>query len=229
MTEHPYYTVEYELRLEDGRVISYALEIDSQTIISKLHPMEAPPEWTRLETGQCNPCEATGAEYCPIALRLVEPMERFRGLVSHTRCNTIVRTPERSYMKEGDVQDALRSLFGLIMATSGCPQMRPFKHMGRYHLPFSTLEETISRITSTYLMREMLRNPNAKQLDFDLKELESLYDTMGALNSNIITRLRKVAEKDGALNAMVIFSTLSSLIPITFREELQKLKALLDA
>ncbi len=131
-------------------------------------------------------------------------------------------------MKRSDVQDALRSLFGLIMATSGCPSMSPFRYMARYHLPFSTLEETISRITSTYLLRQLFKYPGKRELPVDLKEIDKLYDTMLSLNAGIAHRLKTVAKQDGTLNAVVILSTFSSLIPMVLSNELQKLKSLLE-
>ena len=93
----------------------------------------------------------------------MEPLKQFGTIHSHTEVTTTVVTPERTYVQQGHAQEALRSLFGLIMATSGCPLMLPFKYMARYHLPFSTIEETISRITSTYLLRQLLTNSGPDQ------------------------------------------------------------------
>jgi hypothetical protein len=153
-------------------------------------------------------------------------VRQFGGLLSHTPTVTTVVTPERTYVKKVDVQDALRSLFGLIMATSGCPLMQPFRYMARYHLPFASLEETVSRITSTYLMRQLFRHPGEKMLPVDLKEIENLYSTIQSLNEGMARRLKSVTNGDGSLNAIVILSTYSSLIPIIIDEELQKLKPL---
>jgi hypothetical protein len=217
MEDDKHYTIEYHLKLEDGSVTSYAIEIDKETMISSVPAMDEIPDWVR--TGK-------GNEYCPIALRLVEPIRRFNGLLSHARAVTTVVTPERNYVKECDVQEALSSLFGLIMATSGSPQMQPFKHMARYHLPFSTLEETIYRITSTYLMRQLLNRLNQEPIVIDLKDIESLYTTMRTLNESMAARLKEAVKwgGDGTVNAVVILNTYSSLIPVIIREELEKLR-----
>lgn len=227
MTPEEFYTIEYHLALEDGRTISYALEIDKNTLVSRcITPEEQLPQWTRMHQDSCSQCSLANTEYCPIATRLVAPVLLFNDILSHTRATTTVITPERNYVKKSDAQDALRSLFGLIMATSGCPLMQPFKFMARYHLPFSTLEETISRITTTHLMRQMITHPDAKEVVVNLKEIETLYNSIQALNEGIIKRLRKAAQTDSVLNAVVILSAISSLVPIIFKSELEKLKPL---
>jgi hypothetical protein len=229
MTQGKYYTVEYRLELENGSVITYTVEINKETLISKVVMPEALPDWTRLDNEQCSQCAFADSEYCPIAIRLVNPVQRFSGLVSHTRVTATVVTPERTYMKQVDVQDALRSLFGLIMATSGCPSMQPFKYMARYHLPFSSIEETISRITSTYLLRQWFRHEKEPSIPVNLGEIEGLYNTVQSLNEGMARRLKGATFADGAVNAIVILSAYSSLIPIMISKELAKLKSLFSA
>jgi hypothetical protein len=161
-------------------------------------------------------------------VRLIEPIKQFGSLSSHIPCTTTVITPERSYVKSSDVQDALRSLFGLLMATSGCPSMKPFKYMARYHLPFASVEETISRIISTYLMRQFFAHGKQSEMPVDLKEIETLYHTMQSLNEGMVKRLRGIPAGDGLLNAVVILNTYSSLIPIIINDELVKLESLFN-
>lgn len=230
MPQDEYYTVEYRLELEGGTSTTYQVEIHKNTMVSRLTAAEPLPDWTRLDQGKCSQCPLVGSEHCPIAVRLVKPMQQFKDLISHAPAITTVVTPERSYKKYGDIQDALRSLFGLIMATSGCPLMQPFKFMARYHLPFSTLEETICRITSTYLMRQLLDNLDKKNLSIDFSEIETLYNTMESLNEGLAERLRKAFKNsgDGTMNAIIILTTYSSLIPIIIRNELKKLHPLFE-
>lgn len=229
MTAGKTYNVEYRLELENGSVMAYTVEINKDTLVSKAAMPESLPDWTRLDNEQCKGCELADSEYCPIAVRLVNPVQRFSGLVSHTRVTTTVVTPERTYSKEVDVQDALRSLFGLIMATSGCPSMQPFKYMARYHLPFSSIEETIYRITSTYLLRQWFRHDKEPAIPVDLGEIEKLYNTVQALNEGMARRLKSATFADGAVNAIVILSAYSSLIPIMISKELAKLRSMFSA
>lgn len=221
-----YYLIEYQLELGNGTALSYQVKIDRESLISEVTIPDPLPDWVRLDYGKCGNCELKGSDHCPIAVRLAEPIRRFGKLDSPAPCTITVITPERSYVKRSDVQDALRSLFGLLMATSGCPSMQPFKYMARYHLPFATIDETISRITCTYLMRQFFRHNNQLEMPVDLKEIETLYHTMQSLNEGMTKRLRSVAKGDGLVNAIVILNTYSSLIPIIIDEELSKLKSL---
>lgn len=222
------FTIKYQYALDDGTLLQHAVTIDKETLLSTCDSSESPPEWTRLSYSKCDGCTLTDSEYCPVALRLVTPLKAVKNLISHAHVKTTVVTQERTYMKEVDVQEALRSLFGLIIATSGCPAMKPFKLMARYHLPFSSLDETICRVTSAYLMRQFFRHRQGKNLPIDLHELESLYNTMKPVNEGIASRIRAAVESDGALNAIVIFNSFSQLIPFVLDEELEKLKPLFE-
>ncbi len=227
MTTDNIYSVEYKLEVEDGSHHSYKLEIDKTTVQSRVDASEKPPEWARLNNQKCEQCTLVDSEYCPVALRLAAPMRRFGALMSHQRTHTTVKTEDRDYIKDSDVQDALRSLFGLIIATSGCPEMRPFKYMARFHLPFSSLEETVSRITAAYLMQQFLAQSEREGTSVNIKNLDTLYKRMEALNLGITKRLRGVGAQDGAINAVVILSTMSSLIPLVVQQEFDKLKQML--
>ncbi len=224
--DNTYYNIDYQLELENGSVLSQRIEIHKDFQVSRLQESEALPEWTRLENGKCGSCSLSGSEYCPIAARLGTPVQRFSALVSHTPVTATVVTPERTYVKKVDAQEALRSLFGLIMATSGCPTMKPFRYMARYHLPFSSLEETISRITSTYLLRQMYTHPNSYEIPVNLKDIEALYNTLISLNEGMVKRLRNATMAEGSVNAVVILSAYSTLIPMMIDKELERLKRL---
>ncbi len=220
-----HYTVSYRLALQDGRSFAYDVHINPDTLLSHVSE-ETAPAWAKLSVSQCPGCPLTDSEYCPVALRLAEPVRAFDGLLSHLPAHAEVITTERTYSRNGDVQDALRSLFGLIMATSGCPAMRPFRYMARYHLPFSTLEETVCRITSSYLIRRLFRPGDSGQFDTAITEIEQLFATMQRLNEGMANRLKGAAQGDGMINAVVILSTYSSLIPIILHQELEKLRPL---
>lgn len=222
------YAVNYRLEMDNGAAISYDVEISKDTLQSRAIVPDVLPEWTRMDKDKCSHCSLADSEHCPVAVRLVNPVQRFGALVSHTPVTATVVTPERTYVKRVDVQEALRSLFGLIMATSGCPSMQPFKFMARYHLPFASIEETISRITATYLLRQMFKHPGRLELPIDLKEIEHLYNTIQTINESMARRLRESTIADGAVNAIVILSAYSSLIPVVIEKELESLKPLFD-
>lgn len=86
-----------------------------------------PSDWAKLSFHQCDRCQLKDTEYCPVAVRLEAPLKSFNSYISYKRVNVTVTSEERIISKETDLQDGLRSLFGLIMATSGCPTMAPFE------------------------------------------------------------------------------------------------------
>lgn len=230
MEQKPY-TVEYRFDLENGSTITHGVEIDPLTLISSAPTVGIPPEWARLGHERCEGCTLENSDYCPIALRISAPVERFSSFVSHTRVTATVTTPERTYLKKVDAQEGMRSLFGLIMATSGCPSMKPFRFMARYHLPFSSIEETVSRILGTYMLGQYFRHPNpspeqAHHIPVDLQDVAALYNTMQRLNDSMARRLRNSSLAESAMNAIIIFSAYSSLIPLMIDKEIRRLRPL---
>src|SRR5690606_40128032 len=51
-------------------------------------------------------------------------------------------------------QQALASLMGLVMASSGFPKTAVFRPMARFHLPFSSESETAYRVAAMYLVAQ---------------------------------------------------------------------------
>jgi len=114
------------------------------------------PPWTRLECEQCANCPLSTAdtEYCPMAVRLVPLIELFGKVRSYDEVTARVDSDERTVTKRTSVQRVLRSLMGLLSASSDCPHVDFLKPMAHFHLPFSTTEETVYRVVSTYLLAQ---------------------------------------------------------------------------
>lgn len=83
-------------------------------------------------------------------------------------------TEDRAYLKVASLQEGLQGIFGLIMATSGCPHMDFLKPMARFHMPFSSSIETMVRTTSLYLLKQYFNLKDGKPADFLLKGLEAI-------------------------------------------------------
>lgn len=110
------------------------------------------PEWAKLgfEHCACCPLKEKDCEYCPAAKRINEVMEAFADNNSTEAVEVTVKTAERSYFEECDLQVGINSLLGLIMATSGCPVLKPLGAMASFHIPFCTTRETLHRTVGTY-------------------------------------------------------------------------------
>lgn len=183
------------------------------------------PEWTRLEFEQCKGCQWNKTDRCPVAIGLEKPAGLLGKLKSFEPIEVIVETQERTYSKKTTVQEGLSSLFGLIMATSGCPSFDFLKGLAWYHLPFSSFEETLFRSVSAYFIMNHLqgRSRSQQQAEEDMKEL---YRVIKLTNTGITHRLRAGAapQSDSPMNAVVILDSFGALVPMSVDEGLSSLR-----
>jgi len=150
------FLITYEFVFGNGERHVYPLKLNRRTI-SLVSEWKRPlPAWTRLDYCQCASCPLPQESnpYCPIAANIAELVNDFKRVQSTENVRINVYTSERTYVKVAPVQKGLSSIFGIIMATSNCPVMNFLKPMARYHLPFSTGEETIVRSISIYLLTQ---------------------------------------------------------------------------
>lgn len=186
------------------------------------------PEWTRIRSAACVGCEWAESEYCPIAVRLIEPLAMFRDVVSYEPAMVEVETEQRYYRKNVDMQQGLSSLFGLLMATSGCPSMAIFRPMARYHLPFSSFEETFFRVSGTYLLRELLDEKQDINRNSVVEGLNRIYKQVARVNEGVMYMLRKSdgAMADSSANAVALLAAFSGLVPLTAENQLDEIERL---
>lgn len=59
------------------------------------------------------------------------------------------------------MQIGLYSLLGLVMATSGCPHLDFLRPLALHPLPFSSIHETVFRVSSSYLTEQYFRENDA--------------------------------------------------------------------
>ena len=112
--------IEYRITLDDEHDFSYRIELD------RSYDREAEaqaPHWTRLEHQRCANCPLSREQFshCPAAVDLHRVIEDFQGLPAVQKALVWVRTPEREYTKVVGLEEGLRALLGVIMATSACP------------------------------------------------------------------------------------------------------------
>lgn len=104
----------YRFQLDDGQDISYTYRLDAKTL-DPVDSIENKPDWASMDFHACPDCNSSQNGFCPVALRLSQPLELFAAIASHSRANVSVETNERTYSRETDVQQGLQGLFGLIM------------------------------------------------------------------------------------------------------------------
>lgn len=201
--------------------------VDAQTLLSDPGVPLPYPAWTRHDATPCE-CGDSEAEYCPLAIRLVRPLALFRDVISYEPVTVEVETEERFYRKEVDMQQALSSLFGLLMATSGAPAMAIFRPMARYHLPFSSFEETFFRVSGSYLLRELLRDAEEIDRHNVIDGLNRVYQQVARVNEGVMRRLRAGDSEmaDSSPNAVALLAAFSGLVPLTAEKQLQEIARL---
>jgi hypothetical protein len=186
------------------------------------------PSWTKLEFNQCDCCQIKPDEtsHCPIAVNLEDIITTFKNRRSFERVLLRVETPERTYEKDIPLQHGLGSLLGIIMVTTGCPTMSILRPMVRFHLPFATIEETIYRSVSCYLLGQYFRFKKGKQPDWDLEGLAQAYEDIQMINVGMTDRLRSISEEDANANAVVVLDVFAKALPSSIFVDLKELEYL---
>jgi hypothetical protein len=224
-------TLEIVYTFEDDRggTRVYPIRIDCDTcfLVSDVRGLH--PPWTALGHRQCAVCPLTpeSSPDCPIAVNICGLVEYFQDFYSTDIMHITVRTRERTFIKDAPAQTGLASIFGVIMATSGCPVMNFLKPMAKYHLPFATSEETIIRSTSMYLLAQYFVGKNGGIPDFSLERLARAYDDVRKVNEGMSRRINSVVKgKDATNNAIIILHTLTQLLDLAIDKKLDSLQGL---
>ncbi len=217
--------IEYRITLDDNHQFSYRIELDRQY---DPQGAEATPKWTRLENNQCSNCPLKKDEFsrCPAAVDLHRVIEDFQGLPAFKKAQVWVRTPEREYSKQVGLEEGLRSLLGVIMATSACPVLGKLKPMAHNHLPFASSQEFILRTISLYLTRQYFNFREGRLADWELKGLVKQFQQLQLVNQAFWQRIHDVCEGDSNLKAFLTFFSMSSSMTVSMETQLQKIRPL---
>jgi hypothetical protein len=186
-----------------------------------------PPFWTELKFSQCANCPLSTAEYthCPAALHMAPAVESLKALVSFDTVGVTVTQPERTVHAETTAQQAMSSVLGLIMATSGCPWTDRLRPMARFHLPFASELETVYRSVCMFLLARELAGVGTPP---GFAQLHSLYENLHIVNRDMSRRLGAATRTDPARNAMALLDSYTTLLPAALESSLEELKPLFD-
>lgn len=223
MEEHQ---IQYRFRFGEGREESFVLHLDADARMEA--SAEELPEWTQLEFEKCDNCPLQ-TSHCPLAVRLVEPVDRFADVISYHEVEVEARSPERTITQKTTAQNGISAMLGLVIATSGCPHTAYFRPMARFHLPFASEEETIYRAASMYLLGQYFRHQRGKAADLTLDGLLNIYREVEAVNRAMARRLRAASRQDGAVNALILLDMFAKTLPLAVEESLEELQPLYTA
>jgi hypothetical protein len=219
----------YVFHFENGERQEYRIVLDEHLRLATPPRSDDRPEWTELDVHKCPGCKLdSGREtHCPAALAVSELLQRFGDFESIQKTRVEVHAPERTYSRTTDLQTALSSMLGVIMPASGCPALGFLRPMARFHLPFSSIDETVVRSVSLFLLRQYLTGDPGKGFEQCLDDLNARYEALQIVDDRMIKRVRMMARTgDVNRNAMVVLKVLSDVLPMEIRSHLKSLEPL---
>ena len=223
--------IQYCFILDDQRREIFDLELDGRSLEVINKDSFDFPSWTDLEFHQCPHCplDKETVPHCPVATALASVIERFENVCSFDELDLEVITSQRRVMQRTTAQRALGSFLGLLFATSGCPHTDYFKPMARFHLPLSSLEDTVYRVTSMYLMAQYFRHKEDMKIDFEISGLKNIFENMHKLNIMITERIRNTTKTDSSLNAVIQLDALLGMMPFISDDQMIEIRYLFEA
>ncbi len=203
------------------------LDPDNYSMIPEDHT--PPPSWTALDHHACENCPLlqSDTQYCPVSANMSPIVTAFSRDKSYDAVDVTVDTPNRSYCKTGlSIQEALSPLLGLIMVTSGCPDLDWLRPMVMQHLPFANFEETAYRATTTYLLAQYMRKKRGLEPDWQMDGLVKIYSRINEVNSGLCKRLRAATPEDANLNAIIILDSFAQILPQSIDQNMERFETL---
>ncbi|MBL6764161.1 MAG: hypothetical protein ISQ14_04335 [Verrucomicrobiae bacterium] len=218
--------IEYKFIVKGGETFTF--EVDTRRPAEDSEDTVDLPFWTKLDFHKCSNCtlSETEHEFCPAALDAKRITQTFKDMLSTEEVRVEVTTPDRTYVKNTDSQTGLRALFGLVMATSGCPILSRFKGMADTHLPFATMEETILRVAGSYLIKQYLVHREGGVPDWEFASLNSFYEQIQEVNRCFKSRIDSASKQDANMNALGSLVYLAMGVSFSLEDKLSDLEGM---
>lgn len=225
-------TVTYDFIFSSGKTKSFNVDPDraEHALDQQKAPSGSLTAWTELSNCRCSNCPLNTIDHphCPAAIDMQPVVEGFRQENAFQKLTVRVKTEGRIYEKHTGLEEGLRSLLGLIMATSSCPILAELKPMAVHHMPFATVDEFITRSVSLYLLQQYFEERDHRQADWTLKGLVARNQRLQLVNQALWQRIHSVCEGDSNLKALLSFFSMASSVSFSLESQLQKLKPKLD-
>ena len=223
--------IQYLFSKADNSRENFLFELDAGTLTLESKIPEDLPVWTALDFFQCPNCPFDVSAYpqCPLAVNLVDVVNRFEDLISYDEIRVDIITEERCISQFTTAQTGISSMLGLVIATSGCPHAAFFKPMARFHLPLASKEETIFRAASMYLLAQYFLKKEGQPADLDLEGLSRIYANMQIINESTVERLRAATSTDSSINAIVILDNYAKSMPFAIEKSLEDIRYLFSS
>jgi len=221
--------VKYNFEFDDDKDLSYEIDVERSGMRNNVDKNSA-PDWVLLAHCKCSNCPLSESDtpVCPAAFDIQDVIEDFQSKPASQKVNISVIASDRSYSKRTNVEEGLRSLMGLILATSKCPILSQLKPMAMHHMPFSSSNEFILRSVSVYLLQQYFEYREDRAPDWNLKGLISRNKQLQLVNQALWQRVHLDNDNDSNLKTLLSFFSMSSSVSVSLESQLQKLRASLD-
>ena len=217
--------IRYTMVLEKGNEVVFDIDETGDTSVES---GETPPRWLLLDDYRCERCAipAGSRNTCPAALSIKPVVEAFSTHASFENIKVIVEMGNVRLNSAVSLQEAVRSMVGLMLALSSCPVMRKLRPMANFHLPFGDENQTLFRFLGMYLTAQYIRRLEGLEPDWDLTGLYDLFIDIHMVNNGLAERIRAASEMDATLNSLVVLDMLAHLVQINMEQSREKLKPL---
>lgn len=225
--------IEYSVTLQSGEVKRHVVRLDCTTGALRTAERKALPAWTELGFHQCPNCplNLSSHTHCPVAVGLVDVVESFKNCVSHEVVDATVKSANRTYQKRTSLQVVVASLMGLHMASGGCPLLDKLRPLVLTHLPFASLEETVYRTVSMYLLAQYFRWKRGLVPDWQMEDLVANCEGLTSVNIAFGKRILNINTSDANLNALVGLDCFSGMTGMSISQGFvdESLEAMFEA
>lgn len=216
--------ISYNFRFPDKREIAF--NVSTSTLAIPVVEDTPLPSWVRLSHCQCSNCplQPGDSANCPAAVQILPVVEAFQAEDAYQKLDVTVTDERRSYFKHTTLEEALRSLLGLKMATSGCPVLSELKPMAQDHLPFANSDEFVMRSVGYYLLQQLFSRRNQQDPDWELTGLVERNKRLQLVNQALWQRIHAVCQGDSNLKALLNFFSMASSVSVSLESQLRKLQ-----
>jgi len=213
--------VHYRFELDSGEVHEFGVQLDEQDLSLLYDQPPSYPDWTRLSHCQCPTCplKEEDVSRCPTACSVAHIIERFRNTKSTDEADIHISTSTRTFEKRAPISVGISAMLGLHMATSGCPILDKLRPMTRSHLPFATVEETMYRILSMYMLAQYFQMAHGGEPDWKMEGLRTLMEDIRQVNKSFCERIKVPNAEDANVNAMVLLDCFAGITELALKRE----------
>lgn len=206
--------ITYQFNFDDGLEKVFHVKLDYQTLELVYTPQSLLPEWVELDFYKCPNCtlDIKQHPYCPVASSMLELINFFKNMYSYQEVEVRITTQERTFYKKTVVQKGVSSLMGIYTVSCGCPILARLRPMVRFHLPFATIEETLFRVVSMYMLQEYFKPGPQSEKDWSLDRMKEDYQEISIVNTTFYERLSNIEAKDAHINALIILDIFAKYI-----------------